>query len=173
MCISRRGWVTCWMSLCGPSAVSVLCKQRHFLLQAPSVSVRRSAADAQDCVEMLQPPKDVMLGLYSFKINSSSLNYFLPVVVWDILLSKRRFICSINTQSARCYDTQFTSGNVWVQILQQIPKSCLLLLKQKFIQIYYLSFSSYDNWICFAHLFLCFTCGWLCFPDVVGETQSL
>lgn len=115
MCISRRGWVTRWMSLCGPSAVSVLCKQRHFLLQAPSVSVRRSAADAQDCVEMLQPPKDVMLGLYSLKINSSSLNYFLPVVVWDILLSKRRFICSINTQSARCYDTQFTSGNVWVQ----------------------------------------------------------
>lgn len=57
-----------------------------------------------------------------------------------------------------------------MQILKQIPKSCLLLLKQKFMQIYYLSFSSYDNWICFAHLlhmWLTVSRSWCCWGDTI------
>lgn len=123
----------------------IVVRQTDFLLQAPLVSVRRSVADAKDCVEMLKLPKDI--SLYSFKINSGSSDSLLPVVVSDILLSKQRWRCSINT---RVYLEEFLAEN---------EKS---IFCGRYTDAYRFTASTLflcDNRICFAHLFLCFTCG--------------
>lgn len=70
-------------------------------------------ADAKDCVEMLKLPKDMILSLYSFKINSGSTDSLLPVVVSDILLSSKDVDVLLILK--------FTSRNFWLK-----KKKCVL-----------------------------------------------
>lgn len=113
----------------------------------------------QKTVEMLKLPKDMMLSLYSLKINSSSSS--------PSFLLLCRIYCSLSHKLDVLLILKFTSRNFWLK--KKKPAFC-----GRYTDAYRFTASTlflFDNWICFAHLFLCFTCGWLCLllPKLLGR----